>query len=101
MPALINELKKALTDPVTDGPAAPIESTESPKWLKGFDADRLFDPWLIRERVTAGISDREVRKTLARVPHRFVAMEKNGQYAGMIDIDAFVRQLVLRPSENS
>ena len=101
VPALINELKKPISGPVADNPVAPIESAEAPKWLKGFDADRLFEPWLIRERVTAGILNPEDRKTLVRVPHRFVAMEKNGQYAGMVDIDAFVRQLVLRSAKSS
>lgn len=95
VPVLIHELQKAPEPNDPTSPTVQIENLQTPRWLTREDAERLFDPWLIRESVPAGASDREAMATLARVRHRFIAVEDDGRYVGMVNLDAFVRQLVL------
>ena len=86
------------TEAASDAPGK-IEDTANPTWLAGDDVERLFDPWLIRKSLPAGGGDPETLPVLARVPDRFIAVEENGRYVGMVDIDAFVRQVVLQQSK--
>ena len=98
VPALIRELQqpKSATDP---DPSIKIEDTANPTWLTRDDVERLFDPWLIRTSLPVGGGDQQTLAMLARLPHRFIAVEENDRYVGMVDIDAFVRQVVLQQLE--
>lgn len=88
VPALINVMQ-----------ANAIEDRNAPVWLSADDAERLFDAWLVRDRISSRASDREVIETVARARHRFLAVEEDHQYLGMADVDAFLRQFVLRLAE--
>jgi hypothetical protein len=98
VPALIHELQEMLVSDPTR-PTIHIEEPQAPRWLTREEAERLFDPWLIRDSIREGSSDHEIMTTLARVPYRFIAIVEDGRYVGMVDIDAYVRRLVLQPTQ--
>lgn len=96
VPILIHALQE--TEIPTDPPRVPtkLEDPFRPTWVTRESAERWFDPWLIRDRLQADASDAETMEKITGGSYRFVALEKNDRYAGMIDVDAFTRQIVLQ-----
>ena len=95
MPALIGRLQKQ-TPPLTEAP-----EPKPPVWLGAEEAERLLDPWLVREHVRENLPEAEKWATLRRATGEFLAMtDDKGCYRGMIDITAEVRRAVARGAKS-
>ena len=103
VPALISRLQSSPTNP--DPGAAPLaqqdplEKVGEPTWLSREEAERLFDPWMIREHIRDSLPEAEKWAMLVRSSGDFLAVtDDNDGYRGMIDVSATIRRAVLRPS---
>jgi hypothetical protein len=94
VPALIHELQQPADPPIVP---TQIEDPANPSWLMRDDIERFFDPWLVRTHMPADGGNEETLAMLARTPDRFIAVTEHERYVGMVDIDAFVRQVALQP----
>ena len=99
VPALISRLQQSPSnnpDPIAA--PLPLEEVNEPKWLSREEAERLFDPWMIREHIRDGLPEAEKRAMLVQTGRDFLAVtEDNGSYRGMIDIAAAMRSAMLSP----
>ena len=100
VPALIASMQSPPAAAPGMPPTAPLELQHHPEWLGRDDAERLLDPWLIRDHVYEAMPGAEKRTLLARAGRGFLAVtEENGTYRGMIDVAAAIRREVFNPPQ--
>jgi hypothetical protein len=67
-------------------------------WMTLGDAERLFDPWLIRDAVDLQLPQKDLANIVLSAEGEIIAAVREGQYAGIIDVRRavrlFLRQLV-------
>lgn len=89
VPALIYRLQQQ---------AMPLEQPSAPAWLDAEEAERLLDPWLIRDHIRESQPEGDKWAILARTTGEFLAVtDDNTSYRGMIEIGAVIRRAVLSP----
>jgi hypothetical protein len=107
VPALISRLQQTPVDPDPSGASMaqqdPLENVNRPACLSWEEAERLFDPWLIREHIQETQPEAEKWAKLARSGGDFLAVTDDiGRYRGMIDTaDAIRSALLFLPSAKS
>lgn len=93
VPALIASFQDS------SSPVESLENPELPRWLSREEAERLLDPWLIRDNVRENMSAREHRDALCRTGVDFLAViGEDGCYRGMIEVAAVIRSMTICPS---
>jgi hypothetical protein len=83
----------------SDPNAAPLEDPDAPPWATLIDIETRLDSWLVRESVDLGTSEREQLRAILSTQHEIAIAARDGEFAGIIDIERAERQILRQLAE--